>query len=74
MLTVFFLAALIVAYVACPLFPGVELDHLSGRIRACREEGCRGKGHRRRERSTKCFGGGMELGGRHPIAEFEQPP
>jgi hypothetical protein len=43
MLAVFFLAALIVAYVVCPLFPGVELDHLSGRIRACREEGCRGK-------------------------------
>jgi hypothetical protein len=39
MLAVFFLAALIVAYVVCPLFPGVELDHLSGRIRACREEG-----------------------------------
>jgi hypothetical protein len=43
MLAVFFLAALIVAYVVCPLFPGVELDHLSSRIRTCREEGCRGK-------------------------------
>jgi hypothetical protein len=43
MLVVFFLAGLIVAYVVCRLFPGVELDHLSGRIRTCREEGCRGK-------------------------------